>query len=118
MELVLTLPILALVLFALFEFALLFSARSSVVEAARFGARKASHPLVEPDDVKQAVRRKLSPRLRRAAAVRVEPGRHSGDVVSVSIRVPMSSAAPDLLWPIGYSLKERALHAQTRMVKE
>ena len=133
LELAFTLPILAVVLFALFEFSLLFLARSKVVEAAHQGARLASRPAVNTngvdtvdtlgtDGISEAVewriRRLLSPRLREAAVIDIHGGHHTGDIVTVSVTVPMHHAAPDLLWPIGYSLKGRSLHATSHMVKE
>lgn len=117
-ELLLTLPVLTLILFALFEGALLLLAHSELVEATRFGARKATHPSVRPEDVSAAVRTKLHPRLRNAAEVAVDPGEHSGDVVRVAVRVPMNRAAPDLLGPIGLSLRGRSLFAEIGMIKE
>ena len=118
MELVLTLPILGVVLFGLFEFSLLFFARGSVIEAGRAGARKATLPGVRRDDVKAEVRRVLTPRLRESARIRIKMGRYSGDPVSVSVAVPMRSASPDLLWPIGYRLRGRFLFSRTRMTRE
>lgn len=118
MELVLTLPILAVVLLALFEFSILFFARSSVVEASRTAARFATLPQVTPDMVEAEVLRVLSPRLQQGLRTEVIPGVKSGDVVTVAVQVPMSSAAPDLLWPIGYSLRDRYLFAETSLVKE
>lgn len=121
LELVFTLPVLAVVLFALFEFSLLFLARSKVVEAAHQGARLASRPAAETgisEAVEQRIRRLLSPRLREAAVIDIHGGHHTGDVVTVRVTVPMHRAAPDLLWPIGYSLKGRYLHAASHVVKE
>jgi len=118
MELVLTLPILGVVLFGLCEFSLLFFARGEVVEAARIGARTACLPGADAADVEAAVHQVLGPRLRTVVDVNVQLGSHSGDLVAVAVRVPMSRAAPDLLWPIGYSLKDRQLFAETRMIRE
>lgn len=118
LELALTLPILGLVLAALFEFSLLFEARGSVVTACRVGARKATLPGVTETDVAAVVRRGLPPRLRNAAEVDVGGGDRTGDPVTVAVRVPMNRAAPDLLWPIGYSLDGRFLDAETRMIRE
>jgi hypothetical protein len=50
--------------------------------------------------------------------VNVDFGEWSGDVVSVSVAVPMSSASPDLLWPIGLGLDGQKLFSETRMVRE
>jgi len=118
MELALTLPILGLVLLALFEFSVLFFARGEVVESCRVGARMASLPGVTLEDVENEVRRVLSPRLRSNARVEVFQGKRSGDLVSVRVSVPMHRAAPNLLWPIGYSLKGRELVSSVQMVRE
>ncbi len=118
MELVLTLPILATLLFGLFEFSLLFFARAEVVEACRAGARKATLHGATLSDVEADVRSALSPRMERGLEVAAELEGESGDLVTVAVRVPMSSAAPDLLWPIGFSLGGRNLQCVTTMAKE
>ncbi|MEW4530389.1 TadE family protein [Maioricimonas sp. JC845] len=118
MELLLTLPIFATLLLGLFEFSLLFFARGDVVEASRVGARQASIQGATYEDVEDAVRLSLGPRMASRATVLAELGRHSGDEVIVGVRVPMSSAAPNLLWPIGFNLQGRHLYCQTRMAKE
>lgn len=117
-ELIMTLPILAIILFGLFEFSLLFAARGELSEATRVAARKASLPGVTPDAVEAEVRRVLSPRLQRSMELTVDQGQRSGDVVTVAIAVDMKSASPDLLWPIGYSLKNRKLYEATHMIRE
>lgn len=118
MELVLTLPILGVVLFGLFEFTWLFYSRSLVVEASRVGARKASLPGATLADVERDVRRTLPQGLQRQLRVVGDMGEYSGDVVWVGVEVPMQSAAPDLLWPIGVGLAGRNLYSETRMVRE
>ena len=40
------------------------------------------------------------------------------NVVAVAVTVDMSAAAPDLLWPIGYSLQGRPLLSETCMIRE
>lgn len=117
-ELVLTLPVLGLILFALFEFSMLFSSRASVQDAARAGARRATMSGAQAADVENEIRVKLPERFRKDADIRIQPGQHTGDVVTVSVTVPMNAAAPDLLWPIGYRLRGRTLVAETKMVKE
>lgn len=117
-ELVMTLPIFGLILFGLFEFALLFSARGELAEAARVGARKATLPGASQTDVEAEVRRILSPRLQQGIEVAVQPGTRTGDVVTVGLAVPMNSVSPDLLWPVGYSLKNRKLYEVARMIRE
>lgn len=117
-ELIMTLPILAIILFGLFEFSLLFAARGELSEATRVAARKATLPGVTYESIEDEIRRVLSPRLQRTMEVTIEQGDRSGDVVTVAIACNMSSASPDLLWPIGYSLKNRKLYEVTRMIKE
>ena len=118
MELVLTLPLLGIILLAVFEFSLLFSARAVVVEASRVGARQACLAGATLTDVEEQVRKVLPPRLQREVAVRAILGAKSGDVVAVGVQVPMRCAAPDLLWPVGYSLRNKSIYAETRMIKE
>jgi Flp pilus assembly protein TadG len=117
-ELIMTLPILAIVLFGLFEFALLFTARGELSEASRVAARKATMPGVTYDSVEEEIRRVLSPRLQKTMEVSIDQGQRSGDVVTVAIACDMNSASPDLLWPIGYSLKNRKLYEVTKMIRE
>ena len=118
MELVLTLPILFLLLLALFQFTMLFYSRSLVVEASRAAARKASLPGATESDVEAEVRRILVPRLQQGMQVQVDFGEWSGDVVTVAVAVPMAAASPDLLWPIGLGLDGQNLFSETRMVRE
>jgi len=118
MELVLTLPILFVLMLALFEFTMLFYSRSLVVEASRAAARKASLPGATEEAIEAEVRRVLSPSLQYGMQIGVDLGDHSGDLVVVSIEVPMSSASPDMLWPIGVGLNGRNLYSETRMVRE
>jgi hypothetical protein len=118
MELVLTLPILGIVLFALFECTLLFYARGLVVEASRAGARRATLTGVTTADVQLEVQRVLTPPLQQGLKIFVDLGQFSGDLVTVGVEVPMSSAAPDLLWPIALGLKGRNIYSETRMVRE
>ncbi len=118
MELVVVLPILMTVLFALFEFSMLFYARGNVTEASRAGARTASLPGVDQTEIEKDVLRILKPQMRSLANIEIKQGEYSGDPVSVTVRVPMKLVSPDLLWPIGYSLKNRNFVAETRMLKE
>ncbi len=117
-ELVMTLPILMLVLLGLFEFSMLFFARGEVVEASRVAARAASMPGATIDDVEDEVRKVLNPRFHNSLQVDALLGEKSGDVVAVAVAVDMQAAAPDLLWPIGYSLQGRQLLSETCMVRE
>ncbi|MCA9115244.1 MAG: pilus assembly protein [Planctomycetaceae bacterium] len=118
MELVLTLPILGMVLMGLFEYSLLFLARGELEQASRTAARRATIAGVTADDVEEEIRRVLSRRLAEHARVEILGGEYSGDLVAVRVSVPMRAAAPDLLWPIGFSLKGRFLRSETRMARE
>ncbi len=113
-----TLPLLLLVLFAVFEYSMLFFARGSVVEASRVGARTATYPGSSLEVVEQSVAGSLGPQLSQNANVLVEMGQFSGDRVSVVVQVPMANASPDLLWPIGFGLQGRYLVAETVMERE
>ncbi len=117
-ELVFTLPILGIIVLGLFEFSMLFYARSSVVEASRVGARAAALAGVSDQQIEAEIRKVLSPRLQQGLEVNYTPGGRAGDVVVVGVGVPMSVASPDLLWPIGYRLQNRQLYSETRMIKE
>lgn len=117
-ELVLVLPILAVLLAGLVEFSLLFFARGEVVDAARAAARIASYPGATEQDIEREVRRMLSPRLQRGMKIHWKPGEYPGDLVVVGVAVPMNSATPDLLWPIGLSVRGRQLYAEARMRRE
>lgn len=118
LELALTLPILCIVLFALFEFSILFFSRGELVQASRVGARTATMPGATPGDVERQIRRVLRPQLSQQMSLDVQLGQHTGDVVGVAIGVPMWQAAPNLLWPIGFDLRDQSLQASTRMIKE
>lgn len=118
MELVLTLPLFALLLAGLLEFTLLFFARGEIVEASRVAARKATLPGATLEAVEEEVLKVLHPRFHDSVQVDAELGERSGDVVAVAVTVDMSAAAPDLLWPIGYSLRGRPLLSETCMIRE
>lgn len=117
-ELLFTLPILTIVLFGVFEFALLFLAQGTLNDASRAGARTAASPAVARERIERSVRNRLTPRLRESATIEIDSGHHTGDTVEVTVRVPMNSASPDLLWPIGFSLRDQTMVARTRMSKE
>ncbi|MBI1345610.1 pilus assembly protein [bacterium] len=118
MELVLTLPILFVVLLGLFELSWLFYARSLVVEASRAGARRGTLAGATVTEIESEVLRVLPARLSTGVQLRTEMGEHPGDLVLVGVEVPMTVAAPDLLWPIGMGLNGRNLYSETRMVRE
>ena len=117
-EVVLVLPMFMLLLLGLCEFSLLMTARGTVVDAARAGARYATLHGVNQNAVGDEVRRSLSGPLGKQAQVETRIGEYSGDEVLVRVRVPMAAASPDLLWPVGYSIRNRELVAEARMLKE
>jgi hypothetical protein len=118
LELLLVLPVLLILLLGFFEFTLLFYARGDVVQASRAGARYATLSRVTEEDVELEVLNVLPTSLRRGAQVQTELGQHAGDEVMVTVSVPSTSASPDLLWLIGYSIRNENLVSQTRMRKE
>jgi Flp pilus assembly protein TadG len=118
MELLITLPIFLMLLMGLFEYSLLFSARGHVAEACRAGCRRATFTNATTDDVEAEVIATLGNRLGVKCQVNAELGEHTGDVVTVAVAVPMGLASPDLLWPIGFGLRDRDFVCQSRMVKE
>ncbi|MCA9096453.1 MAG: pilus assembly protein [Planctomycetaceae bacterium] len=118
MELVLTLPILFMVLMALFEFALLFMGRSMVIESCRAGVRHGTLAGATAESVEAEVRKVLSPSLQQGLKVEYVPASRSGEIVQLAVHVPMNSVAPDLLWGVGFGLQGRELIYEARMVKE
>ncbi|QDT56151.1 hypothetical protein Pan44_42020 [Caulifigura coniformis] len=118
MELIITLPIFGLLLLGLFEYSLLFASRGDVVEACRAGCRRGTLAFATREDIEEEIRWSLGSRLGPQAVIETEPGEYTGDEVVVTVRVPMSAASPDLLWPIGFGLKGREISCQSRMVKE
>lgn len=118
MELVLTLPILGILLLGMFEFSMLFFARGVVVDACRAGAKQATLQGATQADVEVAVLNLLGGRLHENAQVETVLGKNSGDPVSVAVSVPMNAAVPDLLWMVGFSLRDQYLFCQTQMSKE
>lgn len=107
-----------MILLGLFEFSMLFHARSSLVHASRVGARAASLVGVNPEQIEFEVRKVLSPKLQQGLEVQTTPAVRTGDAVVVGVSIPMLAASPDLLWPMGYSLKGRFLYAETCMIRE
>lgn len=118
MELVLVLPIVFLLLFALLEFSLLMAAYARVCSAAQSGARHMSITGAEPVAVQQYINQLLGPALSNSAAITVLPAEYAGQIGSVQLSVPMKNASPDLLWFIGFGLAGRALEARSAMVME
>ncbi len=116
-------PLVVGMIFALVEFAMLLKAQQHIETACQVACRVGTLPGCSAAELRGEVRaaacRVLArSRLGKAADVRFEPGRFTGDPVHVEIRVPMRAAAPDLLACFGLSIKRRCLTARTVMRKE
>lgn len=118
MELVLVLPLVLILFFGIVEFSLLLHAQGEVIQASRAGARFASLSGTDAALVTDEVLQTLGGRFGDAVDVQSRLGEFPGEEVVVAVRVPMSAASPDLLWPVGYSLRGRYLIGETRMLKE
>lgn len=118
LEVILVLPMLMILLLGLFEFSLLFSARGQVVDAARAGARAATLHGVDEYFVEDEIHKNLGPHLSEYAKIESQIGEFSGEEVHIVVRVPMASATPDLLWPVGYSVRGQEIVGEVRMLKE
>ncbi|WP_231740989.1 TadE family protein [Thalassoglobus neptunius] len=118
LELTLVLPILLVMLFGLFEFALLFNARIELDRATRAGARIAMMQGVDASIVEREVKESLRPKFAEAVSIGVRLGEFSGDEVIVEAGLPMTMASPNLLWPIGYNLVGQEIVTVVRVRKE
>ena len=118
MELVLVLPIFMLVLFSVVEFSMLSTARTRLTDASRHGARMLCISDRSPEDVRSEVRRILGRQLAREAEIVIRDSKQPGEIVNVSVRIPMANASPDLLWMTGFSVRDRYLAAVSPMVRE
>ena len=85
MEMILVLPILFTVLMAVFEFSILFFARSSVVQACRAAARRASLGVTDQSEIEEVVRRVLSPNLQYNHTVYYIPAERAGEITTVGL---------------------------------
>jgi hypothetical protein len=119
MELILVLPIVLAVLFGLIEIGMLWSSGQRVKEAAAAGCRVAGfRGATEP-----AVRRAVEQTLGRKSLVDcyqlqiIQPQENPNEVC-VSVSVPMTAAAPDMLAFFGFSLKNRQLASHSVMRRE
>ncbi|MCA9246575.1 MAG: hypothetical protein KDA42_05650 [Planctomycetales bacterium] len=122
-ELLLVLPICTAFLFAIAEFALLWSANNEIKTASQQGCRVGTLPANDPDEQLAAVQAAVNAALTQQQlieqhALKFVPGAHTGDLVACQITVPMTAASPDLLQVIGFSLSGRDLVARTVMRAE
>jgi Flp pilus assembly protein TadG len=118
MELVLVLPILMLLIFAVAEFSMLTSAQTRVSDAARHGARVLSMSGGSSSEIQLLVTQMLGPNLANGCQVEVHPGKFAGDTGLVRVTVPMQNATPDLLWMTGFSVRGRSIRIEAPMVME
>ncbi len=123
LELLLVLPILLIVCFALVELSLLLVGMQRVQAASNAACRIAALP------TNDTVRQQYAMSEAAEAALGTEDmvyyydmdsgiGPYTGDPVWVEITVPMTTAAPDLLKIIGFSLDGRNLTSRTEMRKQ
>lgn len=117
LELAAALPILMVVLAAAVEFSLLLSAQGTLADASRSAARAAALGVRDEEELLAIASRALGPRLGASPTVSVLDDTTTG-TVAVVVRVPMRSAAPNLLWPVGYDLSGRYLSACASMAAE
>jgi hypothetical protein len=117
MELILVLPIVLALVFSVVEFGMLWSASQRVKDAATAGCRTASFRGADETAIRRAVERTLG-RPALIANYSIDIRQDVSNEVSVSVAVPMRSAAPDLLRFVGIALDGRLLSSQTVMRKE
>jgi Flp pilus assembly protein TadG len=117
MELILVLPIVLALVFSVIEFGMLWSSSQRVEAAASAGCRTASFRGADETAIRRAVERTLG-RPALIANYSIDIRQDVSNEVSVSVAVPMKSAAPDLLRFVGFALDGRLLSSQTVMRKE
>jgi hypothetical protein len=122
-ELLFIVPIVLALACAIVEFAMLWSASHKVQLAAQGACRAATRPCDDLKQLDKVVREiahssLLDNRLRKQHRLTFQPGQHTGDPVTVEIKVPMTAAAPDLLRFFGFSLQKRFLISRVVMAKE
>jgi hypothetical protein len=123
MELLLILPVVMILLSALVEFSLIWSANSKIKAASRLACRVATLPSTQPLVAEYVIREKVievleSPKLVDACKMDCHMGQYTGDPCTVVVSVPMKAITPDLLSFVGLGLKEREIVARTVMRKE
>jgi TadE-like protein len=126
-ELILVFPILLGLLLGMIEFSMLLFSRQQLTAASREGARIAALG-GELQDVERTVVRCLGDgRLADAEVVMTDAAGHpittadavpTGEPIEVWVRLPAKHAVPDLLWFIGYSIRNDEIVARTVMRKE
>lgn len=119
MELILVLPIVMAVLFGLIEIGMLWSSGQRVKEAAAAGCRVAGFRGATEAAVRRAVEQGLGRKsLVDCYQLQITQPQENPHEVCVSVTVPMTAAAPDMLAFFGFSLKNRQLASHSVMRRE
>lgn len=123
LELLLILPIVWVLFCGLIELSLLLMSMQRVQAASsaacRIGTLPCENAVAQQEAMLDAAARALGTAGMVAnCTLRSDVGQYAGDPVVVEVSVPMTSAAPDLLRVIGFSLQNRRLVAQTQMCKQ
>ena len=69
-------------------------------------------------EVHERVTTLLGSALARNCHILVQPAKHAGEIGHVTVNVPMKNASPDLLWLVGFSLKDRSIDTDATMGME
>lgn len=112
LEILLSLPVVALLLVGLFEFSCLSCGYGSVARASQAGARIAARPGTSVAEVSTAVEQSLGESLAADAEIRCEPADAQAVGIVCRVRVPMTACAPNLLWLVGFDLQGRFIECR------
>ncbi len=119
LELVVVLPIVIAVCFGMVELSMLWSANHRCQSAAAAGCRVATYPGATMFAVRQAIEANLSKaNLVQNYQVDVVGGARTGDEIAVTVAIPQTVCAPDLLRPFGFSLQGKTVTARAVMRRE
>ena len=119
MELILVLPIVMALLFGMIEIGMLWSSGQRVKEAAAAGSRVAGFRGADELAIRRAVEQGLGRKaLVKSYELNVTKIQENPNEVCVTVTVPMSAAAPDMLKFVGFSLVGRTLTAESIMRRE
>jgi hypothetical protein len=123
LELLLILPIVLVVCFAVVEFSLLLMGMQRVQAASSAACRIASLPATDIGAQERAMDDAVAAALGTEGMVNdyqmtTNLGAYPGDPVSVEVRVPMTAVAPNLLRIIGFNLEGRELTSLSAMCKQ
>ena len=119
-EMMMMITFLVPMMFALTEFSLLWSAKHLLQTAAHEGARAAAMPAVDDQQRCLAAQEAIEEVLNKPRflddeigyEMTCDPGMYHGDMVTVGLQLPMTTASPDLLGIIGISIEDRFLTVQ------